>query len=120
MEKNIYTLIILLFAFEAFAQYENINDNKFKQLKEEMATPNAYRTAGGAPGYAYYQNTADYTMDIELNDGQRKLYGSETIVYTNNSPDQLEYLWLQLDQNCLLYTSPSPRDRQKSRMPSSA
>ena len=50
MEKNIYTLIILLFAFEAFAQYENINDNKFKQLKEEMATPNAYRTAGALPG----------------------------------------------------------------------
>ena len=49
MEKNIYTLIILLFAFEAFAQYENINDNKFKQLKEEMATL-MHRTAGALLG----------------------------------------------------------------------
>ena len=91
--------IIVLIAGHASAQFTNINDNKFKQLKEEMATPNVYRTAGGAPGHEYYQNTADYTMDIEINDDQQKLTGSETIVYTNNSPDKLEYLWLQLDQN---------------------
>jgi hypothetical protein len=91
--------IIVLIAGQASAQFVNINDNKFKQLKEEMATPNVYRTAGGAPGHAYYQNTADYTMDIEINDDQQKLTGEETIVYTNYSPDKLEYLWLQLDQN---------------------
>jgi len=99
MVRSGTVLISILLVVSTSAQFENINDNKFKQLKEEMATPNAYRTAGGAPGYAYYQNTADYNMNIELNDDQRKLFGEETIVYTNYSPDKLEYLWLQLDQN---------------------
>jgi hypothetical protein len=99
MVRSGIALIAVMLVVSTTAQFENINDNKFKQLKEEMATPNAYRTAGGAPGYAYYQNTADYNMNIELNDDQRKLFGEETIVYTNYSPDKLEYLWLQLDQN---------------------
>ena len=64
-----------------------------------MATPNVYRTAGGAPGHAYYQNEADYVMNLTLNDQQQKITGSETIIYHNNSQDKLEYLWLQLDQN---------------------
>ena len=64
-----------------------------------MATPNVYRTAGGAPGHAYYQNEADYVMNLTLNDQQQKITGTETIIYHNNSQDKLEYLWLQLDQN---------------------
>ncbi len=47
----------------------------------------------------YYQQKVDYTMDIELDDKNTRLYGAETITYTNNSPDYLPYLWLQLDQN---------------------
>ena len=82
-----------------FGQNPNLNYNKFKQLKEEIATPNVYRTASGAPGHQYYQNEADYAMNIFLNDQNQKLTGSETIKYHNNSPDQLEYLWIQLDQN---------------------
>ena len=82
-----------------FGQNPNLNYNKFKQLKEEIATPNVYRTASGAPGHQYYQNEADYVMNIFLNDQNQKLTGSETIKYHNNSPDQLEYLWIQLDQN---------------------
>ena len=82
-----------------FGQNPNLNYNKFKQLKEEVATPNVYRTASGAPGHQYYQNEADYLMNIFLNDQNQKLTGSETIKYHNNSPDQLEYLWIQLDQN---------------------
>ena len=82
-----------------FGQNPNLNYNKFKQLKEEVATPNVYRTASGAPGHKYYQNEADYVMNIFLNDQNQKLTGSETIKYHNNSPDQLEYLWIQLDQN---------------------
>lgn len=75
------------------------NINKFRQLYQEMATPNMYRTASGAPGPAYYQQKADYKMDIVLDDVNKKLSGNETITYYNNSPDNLEYLWLQLDQN---------------------
>ncbi len=75
------------------------NQNKFKQLYEEFATPNTYRSASGAPGPDYYQQQADYVMDIELDDKNARIYGEETITYTNNSPDDLEYLWLQVDQN---------------------
>ena len=97
--KAIFTLIASTSVFFYSAQNPNLNYNKFKQLKEEMATPNVYRTAGGAPGHAYYQNEADYVMSITLNDQQQKITGSETITYHNNSQDKLEYLWLQLDQN---------------------
>ena len=75
------------------------DNNKMSQMYTEMATPNMFRTASGAPGPAYYQQQADYKMDIELDDKNTRLYGTETITYTNNSPDNLEYLWVQLDQN---------------------
>tara|TARA_B100001057_G_scaffold166661_1_gene167404 strand:- start:5553 stop:7859 length:2307 start_codon:yes stop_codon:yes gene_type:complete len=75
------------------------NNNKFKQLKDELATPNSFRTASGAPGRDYYQQKVDYVMDIELDDENKKIYGKEEITYTNNSPDDLSYLWIQLDQN---------------------
>lgn len=44
------------------------NTNKFKQLYEEFATPNTFRSASGAPGPDYYQQQADYVMDIQLDD----------------------------------------------------
>jgi hypothetical protein len=75
------------------------SQKKFAQLDQELPTPNNYRTASGAPGHAYYQQKADYKMTITLDDETQRLYGTETITYTNNSPDQLNYLWLQLDQN---------------------
>ena len=75
------------------------NDNKFKQLYEEFSTPNRYRTASGSPGKDYYQQKVDYTMNIILDDDNSKLYGDENINYKNNSPDELSYLWIQLDQN---------------------
>lgn len=74
-------------------------DDKFRQLEEILPTPNNYRTGSGAPGHEYWQQQADYKMKLELNDGKQQLYGEETITYTNNSPDALSYLWLQLDQN---------------------
>ena len=77
----------------------HLNNNKFKQLYEEFSTPNRYRTASGAPGDSYYQQQVDYLMDLELDDRNTKLYGEETITYSNNSPDALPYLWVQLDQN---------------------
>ncbi len=84
------------------------NNNKFKQLYDEFSTPNAYRAASGAPGHAYYQQQADYKMDIVLDDKNAKLSGFETITYTNNSPDVLKYLWVQLDQNRRAKDSKSP------------
>lgn len=83
----------------AQVQQGHTNQNKFRQLYDQFADPNKYHNASGAPGVEYYQQKVDYVMDIELDDQNSKLYGMETITYTNNSPDQLPYLWLQLDQN---------------------
>ena len=85
----------------------HINTNKFRQLYQEMASPNEYRSASGVPGPAYYQQQADYKMDIELDDENQRIYGAETITYYNNSPDDLAYLWLQLDQNIREADSPA-------------
>ncbi|MDX1773855.1 hypothetical protein DFR65_103160 [Oceanihabitans sediminis] len=89
-------------------QQGHTNNNKFKQLYDEFSTPNMFRTASGAPGPAYYQQQADYKMDIVLDDENARISGSETITYTNNSPDTLNYLWVQLDQNVRAKDSPSP------------
>ena len=112
MKKNIILLIIsfLLFPFENISQQkqtEKINTNKFRQLNQEFASPNMFRTASGAPGPAYYQQQADYVINIELDDANKKLYGDEIVTYTNNSPDLLDYLWVQLDQNVRSKDSPS-------------
>ena len=96
--KRLPVLLFILSPVFLFAQ-ENINKNKFRQLGQELPTPNVYRTASGAPGHEYYQQQVDYDMKIELDDETQRLYGSSTITYVNNSPDDLVYLWLQLDQN---------------------
>ncbi|MCF4102409.1 M1 family metallopeptidase [Gillisia sp. M10.2A] len=92
---------------EEVKQMGHLNENKFRQLYQEFSTPNQYRTGAGAPGAAYYQNQADYKMDVELDDKTQKLTGVETITYHNNSPDALEYLWVQLDQNIRSKNSPA-------------
>ena len=107
--KSNYLFFLFAFIFSSllFSQEEtpkavqsgHKNNNNFKQLYEEFSTPNQFRTASGAPGIDYYQQQVDYIMNIELDDQNKKLYGEETITYTNNSPDELSYLWLQLDQN---------------------
>ena len=100
MKNNIsLTLLLGLMLSIVQAQNPNLNYNKFKQLKEEFPTPNIYRTASGAPGHEYYQQKADYKMNIRLDDENQRIYGDEVITYYNNSPDVLTYLWLQLDQN---------------------
>jgi hypothetical protein len=90
------------------AKTEERNPDKFKQMYDLFSTPNMYRTASGAPGPEYYQQQADYKIDIELDDKNQKLYGIETITYTNNAKESLDYLWLQLDQNEKARNSNSP------------
>ena len=99
-------LTILLIANQIVAQDKPVstpksekNPDKFMQMYDLLATPNMYRTASGAPGPEYYQQQADYKIDIELDDKNTKLYGTETITYTNNAKESLDYLWMQLDQN---------------------
>lgn len=92
MNKLILTLIFGL-------PLLSMGQKKFAQLGEELPTPNQYRNAAGAPGHGYYQQKADYKIKVKIDDNTQKLYGEETITYTNNSPDNLDYLWIQLDQN---------------------
>ncbi len=91
-------ICIAVFSMPLKAQ-ENTNQNKFRQLKQELATPNVYRNAAGAPGHEYWQMKADYKMSVELDDEKQRILGAHKITYHNNSPDRLTYLWLQLDQN---------------------
>ena len=95
---SIFIFAFFLFCLNAFSQ-EKINTNKFRQLNQEFSSPNMFRTASGAPGPQYYQQQADYKINIELDDINKKIYGDEIITYTNNSPEKLDYLWVQLDQN---------------------
>jgi Peptidase family M1 domain len=60
---------------------------------------NAYRSGNGAPGPLYWQNRADYQIQAQLDPEANRLAGKETITYTNNSPDALDVLWLQVEQN---------------------
>lgn len=94
----------VLFYIGAFAQNIQNNPgsnhgNRFEQLGTILPTPNVYRTASGAPGQAYWQNRADYDITAYLDEDKRNLKGSETVTYHNNSPDDLDYIWLQLDEN---------------------
>jgi len=94
-------LLAFLFSISLSASYgqDDFKGRKFEQMGTILPTPNSYRTASGAPGHEYWQQQADYVMDIELNDENQTLHGYEEITYTNNSPDPLNYLWLQLEQN---------------------
>lgn len=115
MKKLIVLLLLpaMLFAQDKTApvttrQAGKYDTNKFSQMYDLLATPNMFRTASGAPGPAYYQQQADYKINVELDDKKSTLTGSETVTYYNNSPDTLEYLWVQLDQNQAAKTSQTP------------
>jgi len=101
-----------MFAFTAFAWLlvperaaggdtpkKRDQEDKFRQLEEILPTPNACRTASGAPGHAYWQQQVDYRISVEIDDEKQRLTGTETIRYFNRSPDTLRYLWLQLEGN---------------------
>ena len=74
-------------------------EDKFRQLDEILPTPNVYRNAAGEPGHAYWQQQVDYAIAARLIEGKRRIEATQDIVYHNNSPDTLKYLWVQLDQN---------------------
>ena len=120
--KKITLLVFSIFfvASSAFAQDKtegekkketpkgHTDQNKFRQMKDVLATPNDQHTASGAPGHQYTQQKVDYVMDIRLEEQTNKIYGDEKITYHNNSKDNLEYLWVQLDQNMRADDSKTP------------
>jgi len=123
--KKIYLILFsLFFSITAnFAQEKeiksqkkqgHIDQNKFRQLKDVLATPNDQHTASGAPGHQYSQQKVDYFMDIRLDESTNKIYGQEKITYHNNSKDKLDYLWVQLDQNMRADDSETPLTKSTS------
>lgn len=71
----------------------------FRQLDDVWPTANDIRRPSGSPGKSYWQQQVDYDIEVEIDDQRQVVTGSETITYHNNSPDELDVLWLQLDQN---------------------
>jgi len=103
MKQIVPSLIMLsLLTGQAAAQDHNPGSNhgnKFEQLDYLLPGPNEYRTASGAPGPKYWQQRADYDINVEIDEPNNILTGAETVTYTNNSPNLLSYIWLQLDEN---------------------
>src|SRR5688500_17702795 len=79
----------------------------FRRL--ELPTPNTIRTGTGAPGPDYWQQRVDYVIRASLDTVAQRVTGEERITYSNNSPDTLRYLWIQLDQNLFNGTSRGSR-----------
>jgi hypothetical protein len=102
MKKLLLLSALSVYCSFGYAQLLNPGSNhgnKFEQLGTILSDPNSYRSASGAPGPAYWQQKADYNINAELDEKNLRLTGSETIIYYNNSPDPLSYLWVQLDEN---------------------
>lgn len=104
MHRYFYCTFSLFLGSVSFAQNIQNNPlsnhgNKFEQLGTILPTPNEYRTASGAPGAKYWQQRADYDIDVTLDEKNLTVIGTETVTYNNNAPESLAYLWLQLDEN---------------------
>lgn len=96
---------LLLCALPAMGQ--NVPQHNLESFEPlDLPDPNEYRAADGRPGDQYWQNDADYQIDVELDTAENRLSGQQTITYTNNSPKELERLWVQLEQN---YFEPDSR-----------
>ena len=109
MRKRAFFLSILMMAIlGVWGQTPAQWGQKFEQLGTSLPTPNTYRTASGAPGKDYWQQRADYKIELTLNDVKQQIEGTEAITYFNQSPDPLDYLWLQLDQNFRAQDSETP------------
>jgi hypothetical protein len=109
MRKRVFFLSSLMMAIlGVWGQTSAQWGQKFEQLGTSLPTPNTYRTASGAPGKDYWQQRADYKIELTLDDVKQEIEGTETITYFNQSPDPLDYLWLQLDQNFRAQDSETP------------
>ncbi len=118
MQKILSLLIVVVVALQVSAQPlrnpGSNHGNRFEQLDYLLQDPNEYRTASGAPGPKYWQQRADYDINVEVNEETNVLTGSEVVTYFNNSPDILTYLWLQVDENFHHPDSDNNYDKQSS------
>ncbi|MCR9082950.1 MAG: M1 family metallopeptidase [Cyclobacteriaceae bacterium] len=109
--------VFALVSTESWSQARRSEQNhaeRFEQLGTMLRSPNVYRTASGAPGHMYWQQQANYVIDVELNDDNQSISGRETVTYINNSPDVLTYLWVQLEENQRGPESDAPKVAESS------
>jgi len=106
MIKNISKFLLVGLAFTLFTPQISEAQTKSDYSYLEAFGPGfytsdgtAYRSASGKPGPAYWQNAASYTIKASLDDKLDKIKGSLIVTYTNNSPEELDFVWFQLDQN---------------------
>src|ERR1051326_679128 len=112
MKKFFFCFIAILITVSSFAQTSTPSETKSNYDNHEAFNPqfypypgNDFRSASGEPGPRYWQNKADYKISCTLDTTKHGVSGEVEISYTNNSPDNLKFLWLQLDQN--IYTKNS-------------
>jgi aminopeptidase N len=98
MISRLLTLVTIFVSCQMYAQV-NTDHSPMRQLYDLLPTPNSYRTASGAPGPDYFQPRADYDIKVELDDDKQRIYGEETITFHNTTPEDMNFLWVQLDQN---------------------
>ncbi len=106
MLKKTLSILALSLLFINSTQAQEVKQIVSKYDPNELFNPlfykehgNQLRTGSGEPGTAYWQNAADYSIDAKLDETTSQLSASVTLTYTNNSPQQLGFLWFQLDQN---------------------
>ncbi|MDR6301837.1 M1 family metallopeptidase [Mesonia maritima] len=98
-KKNLWAILAFV-PFLMNAQNQPAKENNQGMFDEFMyRRGNSYRTASGKPGPDYWQNRADYEIEVELNDQTHIATGKVEIEYTNNSPEDLKFLWLHVEQN---------------------
>lgn len=97
--QRFFTILFSILIFPSLNSQNQAYQGKFEPIDNMIPPPNVYRSASGAPGKAYWQQRADYKIKAQLDEKNNILSGEETITYYNNSPDDLSYLWIQLEQN---------------------
>src|SRR5688572_29520744 len=98
MRTSKLLLLFCLSGLTSFAQ-EVIQNNQSKFDDVMYRRGNIYRSASGVPGPEYWQNKADYAIEVDLDDKANTLKGKLTLTYKNNSPENLEYIWMYVEQN---------------------
>ena len=99
MNKILASILLLTFTISGFSQESKYDHREAFNPQFYPYPGNDYRSASGEPGPKYWQNRADYKINVTLDTSTHKVSGDVEITYTNNSPDNLKFLWLQLDQN---------------------
>ncbi|XCF07455.1 M1 family metallopeptidase [Tamlana crocina] len=99
MIRLLFSVLVTVYFTSILNAQNQTWQGKFEPIDRLIAPPNTYRTASGAPGKAYWQQRADYHIKVTLNETNNTISGEETITYYNNSPDDLSYVWVQLEQN---------------------